>query len=64
MEQIALGIPRLLEQSCAHGFAMDWVNYIPRRRILPAPSAADWQQGHATSPVGSYDAIRVYYGPA
>jgi len=53
----------LLEQSARHGFAMDWVEYIPgdgfyptsRQRADSKDSAA--QEG---SPGGSYDAIRVY----
>jgi len=57
--QIALGIPRLLEQSARHGFAMDWVDYVPGDGFYPAgeqrPGSKD-----ADGPGGSYDAIRVY----
>jgi len=56
---IALGIPRLLQESARHGFAMDWVNYIPGDGFYPAPAM---QTGNPDSdvPGGSYDAIRVY----
>ena len=58
-QQIALGVPRMLEGSARHGFAMDWVNYIPGDGFYPAPSM---QTGNKDSdvPGGSYDAIRVY----
>jgi endo-1,4-beta-D-glucanase Y len=35
--QIALNIPRLLAQSARHGFAMDWVDYLPGDGFYPAP---------------------------
>jgi endoglucanase len=57
--QIAFGIPRLLQQSARHGFAMDWVEYVPGDGFYPAavnrPGAAK-----VNDPCGSYDAIRVY----
>jgi endoglucanase len=58
-QQIALGVPRLLEGSARHGFAMDWVNYIPGDGFYPSTGL---QTGNKDSdvPGGSYDAIRVY----
>jgi len=58
-QQIARGIPRMLEGSARHGFAMDWVNYVPGDGFYPAPALAT---GNPDSdvPGGSYDAIRVY----
>ncbi len=35
-QRIALGIPRLLEQSARHGYAMDWVDYVPGDGFYPA----------------------------
>jgi endoglucanase len=60
--QIALGIPVLLEQSSRHGFAMDWVEYVPGDGFYPAPkpSAAEQNPSDTAGPEGSYDAIRVY----
>lgn len=57
--QVALGVPRLLEESTRHGFVMDWVNYIPGDGFYPSPAM---QTGNKDSEVagGSYDAIRVY----
>ena len=57
--QIAAGIPRMLERSARHGFAMDWVTYIPGDGFYPAPA---FETGNKDSeePGGSYDAIRVY----
>jgi endoglucanase len=55
--QIALGIPRLLRQSARHGFAMDWVEYVPGDGFYPVSAHPDKD---AASPGGSYDAIRVY----
>jgi endoglucanase len=56
---IALGIPRMLEQSARHGFAMDWVDYVPGDGFYPA---AEPTHGNTDmdGPGGSYDAIRVY----
>jgi endoglucanase len=34
--RIALNVPRFLEQSARHGFAMDWVNYVPGDGFYPA----------------------------
>lgn len=53
---IVSGIPRLLQQSSRHGLAMDWVEYDPGDGFHPIanPSTSE------SSPVGSYDAIRVY----
>ncbi len=68
---IAMNIPRLLKQSARHGFAMDWVDYVPSDGFYPAPapgappptpkSAQKSDVKNAAPPaVGSYDAIRVY----
>jgi endo-1,4-beta-D-glucanase Y len=46
-QKVAAGIPIVVAGSAPHGFATDWVEY----------TAA---QGFKPSPVGSYDAIRVY----
>ena len=56
-QHIALGIPRLLEQSARHGYAMDWVDYSPGDGFYPAPAHPDKDPAPAG---GSYDAIRVY----
>jgi len=57
--QIAFGIPRMLEESARHGYAMDWVNYIPGDGFMPAPTIeAGNKDGDVSG--GSYDAIRVY----
>jgi endoglucanase len=56
-KQVALGIPRLLRQSARHGFAMDWVNYVPGDGFYPATAHPDKT---TDTPLGSYDAIRVY----
>ena len=58
-QQIALGIPRMLEGSTRHGYAMDWVNYIPGDGFFPAPAMATGNKD-SDVPGGSYDAIRVY----
>jgi endoglucanase len=60
--QIALGIPRLLRESACHGFAMDWVDYVPGDGFYPSVAhAAPPQPGKEPEvPLGSYDAIRVY----
>jgi endoglucanase len=55
---IAVGIPRLLEQSSRHGFAMDWVDFVPGDGFYPA-AGLDTGNGKR-APGGSYDAIRVY----
>ncbi|MGD1106008.1 MAG: cellulose synthase complex periplasmic endoglucanase BcsZ [Terracidiphilus sp.] len=69
---IALNIPRLLQQSSRHGYAMDWVEYVPGDGFYPAPPPETPVATFAppsTTPtvaagnldaVGSYDAIRVY----
>jgi endoglucanase len=59
--QIALGIPRLLQQSARHGFAMDWVEYVPGDGFYPVPAHPDQDAARpGAGPGGSYDAIRVY----
>jgi endoglucanase len=59
---IARNIPRLLEQSSRHGYAMDWVEYVPGDGFYPAaaPAPAGTSNTGSDEPVGSYDAIRVY----
>ena len=54
---IASGIPRILQQSARHGFAMDWVDYVPGDGFYPATAHPGKE---APPPLGSYDAIRVY----
>jgi endoglucanase len=56
-QHIALGIPRLLEQSARHGYAMDWVDYVPGDGFYPATLQSERA---ADGPGGGYDAIRVY----
>ncbi len=60
--QIALNIPRLLEQSARHGYAMDWVEYVPGDGFYPTvdPTRTGQPSSHFDQPCGSYDAIRVY----
>jgi endoglucanase len=58
--QIAVRIPTLLGQSARHGFAMDWVDYVPGDGFYPAAKPGATQQKDPDGPVGSYDAIRVY----
>ena len=57
--RLRVNIPQLLEQSARHGYAMDWVDYVPGDGFYPA---AEQQPGSkaADAPGGSYDAIRVY----
>jgi len=64
---IATNIPRLLRDSARHGFAMDWLDYVPSDGFYPAPSpgsappaAGQPVKSDPPPPVGSYDAIRVY----
>ncbi len=63
---IAINTPRFLRQSTRHGFAMDWVDYVPSDGFYPAPSpgaaasGTGQQKTEPPPPVGSYDAIRVY----
>jgi len=56
--QIAQNIPRLLAQSSRHGFAMDWVEYVPGDGFYPAADPPGAAAGAISG--GSYDAIRVY----
>jgi endo-1,4-beta-D-glucanase Y len=58
--QIAFGIPSLIEQSSRHGYAMDWVDYVPGDGFYPAAVQRAGAAGMAVAPGGSYDAIRVY----
>jgi len=57
--QVAQGIPHMLEESARHGYAMDWVNYIPGDGFYPAPPMETGNKDSETAG-GSYDAIRVY----
>jgi len=56
---IALGIPAMLEQSARHGYAMDWVDYLPGDGFYPATEMHPGNK-ESDAPGGSYDAIRVY----
>lgn len=56
-QMVALNLPKLLRQSAVRGFAMDWVKYTPGNGFTPTVP----QPGNdELSPMGSYDAIRVY----
>lgn len=57
--QIALGIPSLLAQSARHGYAMDWVDYVPGDGFYPSPELHPGNK-ETDAPGGSYDAIRIY----
>jgi endoglucanase len=59
-QKIALNIPRLLQESAVHGYAMDWVEYLPGDGFYPAPAHPAVDGKAAETPQGSYDAIRVY----
>jgi len=61
-QRIALNIPRFLQMSARHGFAMDWVEYIPGDGFYPALAHPGPPQPgkDPETPLGSYDAIRVY----
>ncbi len=58
-KQIALNIPKLLEQSARHGYAMDWVDYFPGDGFYPVPEQRPGSKD-SDGPGGGYDAIRVY----
>ncbi|MDR3741710.1 MAG: cellulose synthase complex periplasmic endoglucanase BcsZ [Terracidiphilus sp.] len=58
--QIADNIPRLLELSARHGFAMDWVGYFSGDGFYPVAIAKAGSKDSNSSPGGGYDAIRVY----
>jgi endo-1,4-beta-D-glucanase Y len=57
--QIARGIPKFLDQSARHGYAMDWVDYVPGDGFYPAVEQPAGSK-ETIEPGGSYDAIRVY----
>lgn len=57
--QIALSIPTVLMQSSRHGYAMDWVDYVPGDGFYPATEMHPGNKD-TDAPGGSYDAIRVY----
>lgn len=60
--EIAANLPRMLADSTVRGFAMDWVDYLPGDGFFPALNQPWTPQPGQTppSPVGSYDAIRIY----
>jgi endoglucanase len=58
--QIAGNIPRLLQQSARHGFAMDWVGYFPGDGFYPVAIEKPGSMESNNGPGGGYDAIRVY----
>jgi Endoglucanase Y len=60
--QISMNVPRLLEASARHGYAMDWVIYFPGDGFYPAPEQHPGAGAAASTdaPGGGYDAIRVY----
>lgn len=55
---IGIRIPALVAESSRHGFAMDWVDYVPGDGFYPSAGIAAGTA--ASEPGGSYDAIRVY----
>ena len=57
---ISLNTPRLLQQSSVHGFAMDWIEYVPGDGFYPSAQTPSQAEQTAVSGLGSYDAIRVY----
>jgi len=59
-QKIALNIPRLLQLSAVHGYAMDWVEYVPGDGFYPINPHPAQDGKTLESAVGSYDAIRVY----
>lgn len=58
--QIEVRIPSLLEQSARHGYAMDWVDYVPGDGFYPQAQQRPDSNKATDGPGGSYDAIRVY----
>jgi endo-1,4-beta-D-glucanase Y len=58
--QIAVRIPTLVEQSARHGWAMDWVDYVPGDGFYPATEQRPDGDKATLDAGGSYDAIRVY----
>jgi endoglucanase len=54
--QIALNIPRFLGQSARHGYAMDWVDYVPGDGFSPAVIQPPVQPGAAAKPPGAMTA--------
>ena len=61
-QKIALNVPRMLEASARHGYAMDWVTYFPGDGFYPASAQnyATRPGSYSNEPGGGYDAIRVY----
>jgi endo-1,4-beta-D-glucanase Y len=57
--QIAQNIPIFLDQSARHGFAMDWVDYVPGDGFYPATEQPT-DSKETVAPGGGYEAIRVY----
>ncbi len=60
--RIVQGIPRLLAGGSPHGYAMDWIEYVPGDGFYPAPKPSGSGRSDAgdAGAFGSYDAIRVY----
>lgn len=59
--EIAQNVPRLVEQSAQHGFAMDWVEYFPGDGFYPVSEQTLAKlEDNATGAGAGYDAIRVY----
>lgn len=59
--EIAQNVPRLLEQSAQHGFAMDWVEYVPGDGFYPLSDERLSKPGdEANGAAAGYDAMRVY----
>jgi endoglucanase len=57
--QTALNIPRLLEQTSRHGYAMDWAEYLPGDGFYPVAQKKPGSKD-SDGAGGVYDAIRVY----
>lgn len=59
--EIAQNIPRLVEQSARHGFAMEWVEYFPGDGFYPVSEETRAKLEKGTSGAGAeYGGIRVY----
>lgn len=58
--QIADRIPTLLQEGSQHGYAMDWIQYVPGDGFYPTIEQTPEHDKNTDGPGGSYDAIRVY----
>jgi endoglucanase len=60
--KIAANIPRFVQQSSSHGFAMDWTSYTVGQGFHPAALPSQTAPTEKEKPFigGSYDAVRVY----